>query len=247
MLTFVVFLWRPRNPYRKSFGPDQVNIHRRMIRRHYRLPHRYVLITDNPAGITEPDIEIRALWNDLADVPNPCGHGNPSCYRRLKLFAANAGDWLGDRIVMMDLDCVILKDITPLFDRQEDFVIWENPTARRHLPPSRQTHIYNGGFWMLRTGTRSKVWETFDPANSPDVTRRAGLFGSDQAWLAHCLGPGEAIWKPADGVRSWKFDVLRNHGGQPPAGTRIVFFHGKPDPWAPEVWYRYDWVRENYR
>lgn len=248
MLTFCVFKWRPPGAYRKTFGARQVDIHRRMVRRHYPAPHRYVLITDDPTGITEPDIEIFELWRDHANVPSPFGAGNPSCYRRLRLFARNAGQWLGERIVMMDLDCVILDDLRPLFAGGEDFKIWENPTAHWRTRTGQRSHVYNGGFWMLRAGARPQLWEDFDPIASPKLTKAAGLFGSDQAWISHCLGPNEKTWTPdRDGVRSWKFDVLAKHNGVPPPGTRIVWFHGKPDPHAPEVWNRCAWVRDHYR
>jgi len=244
--TFVVFKWNPPLGYKKTFGPEQVNIHRRMVKRHYPEPHRYVCVTDDPTGITEPDTEIFELWKDFSRVPSPSGPGRPSCYRRLKLFARNAGDWLGARIVLMDLDCVIVRDLRPLLARPEDFVIWENPTKQWRTNANAVSHVYNGGFWMLRAGTRPQLWEDFDPIRSPAATRAAGLFGSDQAWIAHKLGPGEATWGPRDGVYSWKFHLVAKYAGRLPLNARVVFFHGQPDAHHPSVFNRFAWVREAY-
>jgi hypothetical protein len=225
-----------------------------MIKRHYPHPHRYVHITDDPTGIKEPDIEIYELWKDLANVPNPY-HGGPSCYRRLKLFAGNAGEWLGERICMMDLDCVIVRDLTPLLHVQDDFKIWQNPLNGHEAPPRVRrtlssrgpvTHCYNGGFWLLTAGARRELWDDFDPARTPQTTRQLGYFGSDQAWIAHRLGGNESVWTPNDGVYSWKFHVKQVYGGQLPTNARIVFFHGKPDPWTLEC-RRVPWVAQHWQ
>jgi hypothetical protein len=236
VISFVTFRWRAPPGYRKSFPAETVNIHRRMIARHYPHPHRYVHVTDDPTGITEPDIEVFELWRDLAHVPNPF-HGGPSCYRRLKLFAGNAGGWLGQRICMMDLDCVIVRDLTPLLHVPDDFKIWQNPLSG-HVAPRRRTiskrgpvtHCYNGGFWLLTAGARRELWDDFDPVRSPIETKQAGFFGSDQAWIAYRLGGGESVWTPTDGVYSWKFHVKQKFGGRLPDNARVVFFHGKPGP-----------------
>jgi len=244
-ITFVTFRWKAPPGYRKTFPAETVNIHRRMIRRHYPHPHRYVHLTDDPKGITEPDIEVYELWKDLANVPNPY-HGGPSCYRRLKLFAGNAGDWLGERICMMDLDCVVVRDLTPLLHVPDDFKIWQNPTAHWRTDRGFRSHVYNGGFWILKAGARREVWDDFNPALSPVETKNAGLFGSDQAWIAHRLGAEESVWTPADGVYSWRFHIMKQYGGRLPANARVVWFHGKPDPWAREC-LRVPWIAEHWR
>ena len=235
MLTFLTFLWRPAPGYRSAFGPSHVNALRRMVERHYQRPHRFVLVTDQPFAGYDRGIDVYNLWPDFARIPNPSGRKNPSCYRRLRVFSRNAGHWLGDRFVCLDLDCVITGDLEPLFAGDEDFRIWKSST---------QGNPYNGSMFMLRAGARPQVWEGFDPQDSPAATKRAGLFGSDQAWIAHCLGPNEATWGPADGVYSF-----RNHlkaGADPlPANARVVFFHGAVDPWSHRG-QRVPWVRENW-
>lgn len=234
VLTFVTFKWRPPSGYRSHFNGESVNKLARMIARNYSKPHRFVVITDDPSGITEPQVEAFQLWNDHASVRNPSGRGNPSCYRRLRLFAPAPGRFLGERFVCMDLDTVITGDITPLFDRPEDFVIWQSATS---------TNPYNGSMFMLRVGTRPSVWMDFDPVLSPLQTRRAGLFGSDQAWIAHSLGRNEAVWTKKDGVLSYRLDVGK---AKLPGDARIVFFHGREDPWGREA-QGLSWVRDSYR
>lgn len=234
MLTIVTFLWK-KPGYRSKYTTAHVDIMRRMIRRHYPDPHRFVLVTDDPEGLTEPDIEVFQLWDDCSKMVNPSGSNNPSCYRRLRLFAPEPGAWLGERFLCIDLDTVITGDLRPVFNRTEDFVIWQSPGGNRNP--------YCGSMFMLTAGARPDVWMKFDEQRSPVLTAAKGLFGSDQAWIAYVLGNDEATWGPEDGVYSYRSEVAKH---RLPKSAKVVFFHGKPDPWEPEPQRRI-WVRENYR
>jgi hypothetical protein len=235
VLTFLTFKWRPTPGYRSRFSGHHVNVLASMIARNYARPYRFVVITDDSSDIVDDGkVEAFELWHDHSMVRNPSGRGNPSCYRRLRLFAPDPGAFLGRRFVCLDLDCVITGDLVPLFDRPDDFVIWKSNTS---------SNPYNGSMFMLRAGMRPQIWMDFDPGLSPVQTRRAGLFGSDQAWLAYKLGPNEATWSSKDGVYSYRADI---GGNALPADARIVFFHGNIDPWHAEA-QRRPWVREHWK
>lgn len=236
MLTFVTFKWAPVDGYRSKYGPEQVLTMQRMIARHYAKPHRFCCVTDDATGLD--GIETVQLWNDYKDVPSPHGRNNPSCYRRLKLFAPDAGLVFGDRLVCIDLDMVIVGNIEPLFDRPEDFVIW----GQSDYPKSQW---YNGSLWMLRTGTRPKVWTEFIARQSPLMAMRAGKKGSDQGWISYILGPKEATWGEKDGVVSYRVHLSKT-GWALPAHARVVAFHGRVDPWHYQA-QQHAWVQEHYR
>ena len=139
------------------------------------------------------------------------------------------------RFVCLDLDCVIVGDMTPLWHRPEDFVIWgrTNPT----------TH-YNGSMMLMSAGARPQVWEDFDACASPSLATRNRQFGSDQGWISYRLGKGEAIW--TEGVYGW-VPHLKRGDIKLPDDARIVFFNGKRDnPWD-EGPQGHQWVRESWR
>ena len=237
MLSVVCWKWKPTHRrYRSTFGPETVNVLASMVKRHYKQPHKFICVTDDPVGI-DPDVHVIKLWKEHADVPSPHGTLNPSCYRRLRAFSLEAEAMFGRRFVSLDLDCVIVDDMTPVWDRPEEFVIWgdTNPTTP-----------YNGSMFLLTAGTRTKVWDKFDPVYSPLRGRSLGYWGSDQAWIAAVLGPNEKRWTRADGVLSYRNEILSKNGGNLPAGARIVFFHGRHDPWHADVQRRHDWVRNNW-
>jgi hypothetical protein len=236
MLSVVTWKWRPQPGYHSSFEPECVNTLARMVARHYPHPHRFVCVTDDPVGI-DSGIEIVKLWNDFANVPSPHGRNKPSCYRRLRLFHPDAGQWFGDRYVSLDLDCVITGDLTPLWNRPEDVVFWGDTNRRT---------FYNGSMMLLKAGSRPQVWTDFNPQVSPRQAMTSGQFGSDQGWISYRLGKGEARWTAADGVYSYRNQIQPN-GRHLPGNARVVMFHGRFDPWVEAVQARHPWIRQHYR
>lgn len=140
------------------------------------------------------------------------------------MFAPDAGETFGERVVSIDLDTVIVSDVTPLFDRTEDFVIWGESDFPHTTP-------YCGSLWMLKTGSRPHVWTAFHPETSPREAWRAGCRGSDQGWLAYILGKGEATWTRKDGVYSQRKHISKL-GNRLPDNARLISWHGKVDPWT---------------
>lgn len=236
MLTFLSWKWEPTPGYRSHFGPETVHVLKAMIERHYHGPHRFICITDCVKGLQ--GIETFPLWTDHANVANPSGTHNPSCYRRLKVFSAEAREWFGERVVSIDLDTVIVADITSLFETDAEFKIW----GESDFP---KTQWYNGSLWYLRTGTRTKVWTEFNPRHSPRIARKAGGRGSDQGWLSYILGRKEATWGRNDGIYSFRKHILPN-GGMLPDDARVACFHGREDPWGHRA-QGLPWVRKHYR
>lgn len=234
-LSVVTWKWQPMLGYRSAFGPETVNTLRRMVARHYPHPHRFICVTDDAAGL-DSSIEVLPLWNDFADLPSPSGGKNPSCYRRLRAFHPDIASAFGPRFVSLDLDVVITGDLSSVWNRPEDFVIWgdTNPST-----------FYNGSMFLMTAGARPQVWDAFSPTVSPQRAKAAGHFGSDQGWISYCLGPAESRWTRADGVYSYRNDLAPNGGSNLPADARIVIFHGAVDPWAPSG-QRLAWVRQHW-
>lgn len=233
----VCWKWKPPRGYRSSHDHTHVNTLFNMVKRHYRTPHEFVCITDDAKGL-DPDIRVVDIWDTYAKLPSPHGGHNPACYRRLKMYSAEARDFIGERFVSIDLDCVIVDDMGPVWDRPDvDFMIW-GETLR--------TTPYNGSMQMMTAGARRQVWDDFDPILSPQQTIKAGYHGSDQAWISFKLGPHEARWTKKDGVFSWRM-ACRPFNGALPKDARIIFFEGQVDPWSPVALKMSPWIREHYR
>lgn len=223
--------------YRSKYGPENVNTLASMVRRNYVGDLDFVCITDDPDGIS-PEIRIVPLWDEFRNLKNPSFSNGPNCYPRLKMFDASMADIIGPRFACFDLDVVITRNLNPILDRKDDFLIWGDTVPG---------YWYNGSFWMMDAGARHQVYSQFDPVKSPRVSHAAGRRGSDQGWIAHCLGPHENTVSRRDGVFSFNNHIQRLYKGNLPLTARIVVFHGLHDPWHPEIQQRYQWVKEHYR
>lgn len=236
MISFVCWKWEPPLGYRSKFAPETVNVLYSMLKRHYHDTFELVCITDQPKGIS-PDVRIIKLWPDFAKIPSPHGRGNPSCYRRLKMFSREAVGWFPDYVVSIDLDVVILDDITALFADRPDFRMYGD--TARGTP-------YNGSLIAHRPGKRVQLWEKFDPLTSPQLGLQKQYIGSDQAWIGVCLGPNERKFTHLDGVWSYRNQIAPK-GGVLPANAKIVIFHGHCDPWQGLMQRKHEWIARNYR
>ena len=217
-------------------------------------------MTDQHEASFDPLIQPVKLWDDWRDLKNAnWGQSKPHCYVRLRAFSREAAEVFGKRFVSIDLDCLVLKSLDPLFCRNEDFLIF-----RRHPVSLRDQHNpYNGSMWMMDAGARAKVWDDFKGKES--IAAAAAFMGTDQAWITYKLGPKEKGWTIYDGVYGWP--RLRTDNAvvkKPPDKARIIFFYGGTKPWnlvrakPPELrWSRrpvlrpdpenYRWVTEAYR
>lgn len=220
-----VVCWR----WGEKYTAAHVNTLKRMVERWYPVPHYFMCVTDDDQGLDDGIICIpdRADWQH---IPSPHGRTAPSCYRRLRMFAPEAGLEFGPRFVSVDLDCIITGDLRPLWDRDDDVMLWRDP-----FYPAQA----NGSMLLLRAGSRPQVWERFDPDRSPQIARGAGFMGSDQAIISWML-PSAPKWTQDDGVYSYRIDCK----GGLPKDARIVFFHGKPKQDAPGL---PAWIAEHYR
>lgn len=234
-LSVICWKWKPPKFYERAFSSEAVNTLYRMVKRNYSRHFHFYCFTDDPEGIST-DIRCIDLPDTFSHLESPLGVHYPACYRRLIAFGRDFSDIVGPRFVSLDLDCVIVDRLDPLWHRREDFVIWKSQVPNQP---------YNGSMWLHTTGTREQVLSKFHPEVSPKIARQKGYVGSDQAWLSYIL-PGEATWDKEDGVVNWQTHC-KNRGWQLPLGSRIVFFPGHDSPWDERCQERAPWIREFYK
>lgn len=231
MLTVVCWKWG------SIFSPVYVSRLRSMLERHLHMPHELVCVTDDPRGI---DDRVRTV------IPPPPLVGDIRCRRRMRQFSREWGaKHLGQRVLAIDLDVVIVNDITPIVDRPEPLVCWRVGYA----------NVFSGSFLLFDAGALDGAWQAYsaDPAFYPATTGEANA--SDQAMINHYLrGKQVAQWKERDGFVTWfggeRYAKLQHHGMGPdrpnlPPHARIVVM-GSADKAVMDSG-RYPWVREHWR
>jgi hypothetical protein len=230
MLKVVCFKWKRNTegfnlPHVCDYTFDHVLKLRNMVKRFLRIPHEFICITDDATGLE--DIKTLPLWDKCKYLGG--------CFNRMYVFSEDMKDIIGDRFVIIDLDCVIVRDITPLFNTDVDFKM----NSYQGQFNDEKDQYYNGAMVLMNAGARKEVWGTFDFETSPkEVFNNPTVIGTDQAWIRMVLGKNEQRWGPEDGVYE-----ARNMGEKLPKNAKIVFFSGKRDPSTS----RKQWVRVNYK
>lgn len=217
------------------FSATHVNVLRAALERHLDLPHELVCITDDAVGI---DGRVR-----IVPMPQAFDH-TPRCRRRMQGFDR---DFLGGgRVLYIDLDVVILRNITSIVNRPEPIVCWRVGHAG----------VFSGSFLLADHGALHGAWERFrnDPDGYPRRLQPRGV-ASDQAMLNDWLKswhPHTPFWTEADGFVTFYgrgYEKLEHLGVGPnrrqlPPGARIVVLGsadlavlGDPSyPWVAEHW-----------
>lgn len=226
-MNVITWLWG------NAYTWDHVQSLQRQVERHYPHPHRFLCVSNLTWRPYASGIEQIYDLEDFADLPSPHGRAYPSCYRRLRLFHPDIGFTFGERFVSLDLDVVLTGDVTPLWHRTEDIVLLKDS--------SKRTTGYNGSMVLMTAGSRPDVWTRFVGKPSQQQAFLAGHRGSDQGWISHVLGDGEATWTAADGVYSYKNELLPAGGALPPDARMVVFHGATVKPWLPHM-RRIEWV-----
>jgi hypothetical protein len=238
-VNFVCWKWKSPTGNR-GFESEHVNVLRSMIARNYNEPHKLICVTDDTHGL-DPRVEAFPMPDTgFEHLPNPSGEKYPrmrkqfpSCYRRLWMFSHEAMA-LGEHLLCIDIDVVIVGDITFLCDEVSDFVGWGSERFGWNK--------IAGGLFKLRACAHPEVFVDFDPDTSPQEAARAGNNGSDQAWMSYKLYPPGKMWTDRDGLV--KINWLRNDDI---SKAKIVFTNGHEPPWSPLVQYKNPWISRHWR
>lgn len=232
MLKIITWLWNDQKESRTKYTAHHVNIWAAMVSRHLTIPHTLACVTDTPEGI-DSHIEIIKPPGEFVGLETPTWNKDkPNCFRRLVLFSPNAEDIFGaKRFVSMDLDCVIGANIDSLFDREDDIVLYKGTSFDRP---------YNGSMLLMNAGSRPQVYLDFNEENA--IKSGQKYIGSDQAWIAYCLGSGEKTWSFEDGIAWWgsQYNPLIKE-------KKILFFPGTIKPWEVVTYGLDPWCTEHYK
>ena len=230
----VVWLWEPltgKHPRKDiNFTAEHVNIFFRMLSRHTNVAYEPVCITSYPPELFDSHIRIIPLWQDLREMGG--------CYTRLKAFSSQMKYIIGKRFMWIDLDTVICGNVDHILNDPSDLKFFGDTHVKTH---------YNGSLCMMNAGVREDIWASFNPKTSPKEPRRKGIFGTDQAWISHVLGPSLPKFGPADGIYSFRMHLQKMNKTELPDNACMVMFHGRYDPSMPLIQRQYPWVAQYYR
>lgn len=223
MKAYVCFLWN--NGFR-DYAPEHVNILAHALQYWDPEPHRFICVT-RVQGDFSPAVEVLYTPPEaekVGSIPAPQGKDFPSSYRRLWCFSEDA-TFLGDRIMLLDIDAMIVGNISELWETEGDFVGWRPISIW-----GREDRI-GGGTWMHTPGTATWLWEKFhvEPQKLISETWAKGWAGSDQAIMSRFLHKKYPQWPQMCGIYGSQDGVFQ--WDIPPADAKIVHFNGSEKAW----------------
>lgn len=211
------------------YDMDYANKAVKMFKRHYRKPIRAWCITERPGELAEdiipiiPSIEVSGWWN------------------KVLAFGPDMPDgW----IVVIDVDLIIINDITEIIDyalsntklmaAYSDAISWKDCK-------------FSSSLMVFKKGSLTKIYDKF----CEEWPKIENFPGGDQVWthpqLEDILYLDEIF---PQFKRSFKLDVATIRGkeftvpNQFPEHVKIIDFHGKPKPHQLTQW---KIVAENWR
>ncbi len=214
------------------FTAKHVNTLQSMLARHLHMDHRLLCLTDDTDG----------LDGDILTWPITQFTDTPRCRRRMVQYSKDFAALVGPRFFSMDLDVVLVDDITPLLRRTEPLVAYWIEYA----------HVFGGGLILMDTGYLDPLFQMFAlrPDIFPKLVQPHGI-ASDQAmlnWYLAKFNPAMGRWTAADGIVLYfgkGYERDEHHGVGPtrttlPPCTRMVVLGGADLSVLDER--RFDWV-----
>ena len=202
----------------------------RAVADHLPVPHRFVCLTDDPAGLGDAVTPVA-----IPSFPLPKALWARGIWPKLTLFTPGLFPD-GARVLYLDLDLMVTGALTPFIDAIRPGALhiireW-NPALLKLLPVAwRPDRGGNSSVVGFVAGEQSHILERF--THDPEAVRAA--FRNDQEFItAHA--EGRTYW-PADWCASFKrhcvwyypWNMILTRPKQPD-WARVIVFHGKPDP-----------------
>jgi hypothetical protein len=210
-LTVVCFLWNGWRP--NCYKPEHVLRLKAMAAQHLKQPHDFVCVTDMEVpGVRCVPLPVIPWIQHRTGIP--CG------YYKLWAFSREAMA-LGRRLLVMDLDKIIVRNI--------DGLLTDDPykVLRGFSCP------YGSAIYQVTPGEFAHVWDNLTEevarkANRQIAPNGVAYNGSDQAVAAYLL-PNRPTWSKADGLYHYNY---LPEGAPVPDDCRILIYAGRNKPWT---------------
>jgi alpha-N-acetylglucosamine transferase len=227
MSTIICMKWGTR------YGPEYVNRLLAGVRRHTKMPVRFVCFTDNAEGL-HSQVEVKPL--PAINIPSHVASFKP--WPKLSVWQFPLFDLEGD-ILFLDIDLIITGPLDDFFTyHPNEYCVIENWTQMGQ-------GIGNTSVFRFPAGKYADIYKKF--MQSPETILKE--YRVEQHYISAMI-PEQKFW-PAEWCVSFKHSILpkfpMNWFKVPklPKDTRIVAFTGKPDPdealegrWPVKSWYK---------
>lgn len=179
------------------------------VAQHFKAPHKFVCLSNKKAISGVNVIPLEKGW--------------PGWWSKLELFSHRF-----ERLVYLDLDTVLIRDVTDIFSKPYPFAALGDLKWRDEHGP-----VLGSGYLAMDGTDRSYICDAFTPDRIREYQQPPRKWG-DQGFIQdHLREPFVKIQEEFPG----RFAHFKTHIRQPdksighaPAGASIVYFSGQPRP-----------------
>jgi hypothetical protein len=178
----------------KCYDLSWVEKMRNMVARNMSVPYRFVCLTNVENNVPCDRVPLKQGW--------------PGWWAKLELFDP---DNFTGRVLYLDLDLVIRKDLKPLIQYPSPFVLMKQPVqlGRMHTKDGLEVVIYNSSVMSFDAGAGAAIFQQFN-GNVMDKYR------GDQDWIGE-VEPHLDTFPP-----DWVLKLRYCKGGTPPNKSIVV-------------------------
>ena len=195
-----------------KYSPEYVPILHDMVSRNLsNLDQRHFCITDRPHEL--PD-GIQAIPAD------PTLEG---WWQKLALFSPDMPWSWGERLLFMDLDSCVVGRLEDLAQTKGIALDWH-------------TGALGSAVMCWDHGEHRRIWLDYIAMSEDERAAMKVRLHGDQDWMTEVSRKEWTIWP-----KNWILSYRSHSTSWPPAGSKVVCFHGVPKPheaggWVPNVW-----------
>ena len=207
-MRFVCSLWRGKGFWKEiaKYDGEDVKTLASMLDRHG--GHKLTCIHDGTFEI--PD--------NVSQVTMPRSvSALPDYQPKLWAWSKDLHEQIGERFAHIDLDVVILADLSRLIDTDDNIIIWDEA----------KDELYNTSLFVLTPGHGNEVWERLSPSEIDRAKSKAIKWTGDQSFVAYVLGSNIKTFSEFDGVLRFR---PNKHRDNEPKQALAVFFCGPYHP-----------------
>jgi hypothetical protein len=233
MVTAVCLKWG------NKYGPEYVNKLYGSVKRNLTIPFRFVCVTEDSTGFN-PEIETLPLRTEGMPVNMRHFQG---WWFKLDLFRSDNG--LTGKIFYIDLDTIITGNIDHCVTSASGFVTLRD-FYRGYPARGDQLPEVGSGLLSWQAGQHQNLYDDF-MLNMDDNMKKYP--GGDQMWIQAQVNE-RSYWQDLalNQIVSYKVHCIKDRRRAReeswlPEDTRIVCFHGTPNPHDVR---HHDWVREHW-
>jgi len=203
-----------------KYGAEYVNRLYGMVARNLARPFRFVCLTDDAAGVRR---EVTcAPIPELPPIPQPKERG----WTKLAAFSPQLDGLLGESVLYLDVDIVVMGALDPLFEHPGAFPMIRDWYHHRRV-------VGNSSVFRYRLAERRALFEAFC-ADADAIVQR---IRNEQEFISEYLeARGELTFWPKAWCQSFRVSCLAPWPvrvwatPRRPDDCRVLVFHGEPKP-----------------